>query len=531
MFYAFSSFYRMVAAYALSFVFAISYGYAAASSKRAERLLLPVLDILQSVPVLGFFPVAVLFLVSLFKGSLLGVELAAIFLIFTSQAWNMAFGVYESLITIPPDLIDATASLGTSAWQRFKRLLFPACAPKLVYNSMLSWAGGWYFLIACEIIVLGPVKKELPGLGSYLIKSAAKGDVAGILLGLGAMVAIIVTMDVLLWRPLQVWADKFTYQYEYGPGAPRRTSSLLELVSSIAASGWTAPARHFLARTKDTLASLLRAIGHLLGRHRWRAFLKKLTGALKVVIWVGVVVGLGLALASLGAWLIRGAAEAFPLAEARAIPLAISLSFLRLLAAYVVALAWTIPVAVLIGRSEQASRLLTPVVEVAASVPATALFPLIVLFVIRVTGGSMDAASILLVLTGMQWYLLFNLIAGVRTIPRDLSRAVQSYGAKRRLYWKRLILPAIFPSLITGSITAWGGGWNALIVSEYLVFKGKTYTAFGIGMLLDKAVYGGGGTRAIVIILLSMVLAVIFMNRLIWRPLYKLAVQRDKMEQ
>lgn len=531
MFYAFSSFYRMVAAYALSFVFAISYGYAAASSKRAERLLLPVLDILQSVPVLGFFPVAVLFLVSLFKGSLLGVELAAIFLIFTSQAWNMAFGVYESLITIPPDLIDATTSLGTSAWQRFKRLLFPACTPKLVYNSMLSWAGGWYFLIACEIIALGPVKKELPGLGSYLIKAAARGDIAGILLGIGVMVSIIIVMDVLIWRPLQVWADKFTYQYEYGPGALRRTSSLLELISSIAVSSPAVSAKCFLAKAKDVIVDPLRAVGRLARQRRGKIFAPKLVGALKIAAWVGAVVGLGLALASLGVWLIRGTTEAFPVTEAKSIPLAIALSFLRLFAAYLVALLWTIPAAVLIGRSARASRFLTPVVEIAASVPATALFPLIVLFVVQVTGGSMNAASVLLVLTGMQWYLLFNLIAGVRTIPQDLNLAVKSYGTKRWLYWKRLILPAIFPSLITGSITAWGGGWNALIVSEYLVFKGKTYTAFGIGMLLDKTVYGGGSTRAIVIILLGMVLTVILMNRLIWRPLYKLAAQRYKMEQ
>lgn len=531
MFYAFSSFYRMVAAYALSFVFAISYGYAAASSKRAERILLPVLDVLQSVPVLGFFPVAVLLLISLFKGSLLGVELAAIFLIFTSQAWNMAFGVYESLVTIPPDLFDATASLGASSWQRFKRLLFPACTPKLVYNSMLSWAGGWYFLIACEIIALGPVKKELPGLGSYLIKAAAKGDVGGILMGIGVMVSIIIAMDVLIWRPLQVWADKFTYQYEYGPGALRRTNSILELVSSIAASRPGASVKHLLVAAKDFLARPIKAVGQLTRERSAKIFTQKMKSALKITIWVGAVVGLGFALASLGTWLIRGAAEAFPVTEARSIPLAISLSFLRLFAAYLVALAWTVPAAVLIGRSERISRFLTPVVEITASVPATALFPLIVLLVIRVTGGSMNAASILLVLTGMQWYLLFNLIAGVRTIPRDLSLAVKSYGARRWLYWKRLILPAIFPSLITGSITAWGGGWNALIVSEYLVFKQKTYTTFGIGMLLDKVVYGGGSTRAIVLILLSMVLTVVLMNRLIWRPLYKLAVQRYKMEQ
>lgn len=506
----------------LSLAFAISYGYAAASSKRAERLLLPVLDVLQSVPVLGFFPVAVLFLISLFKGSLLGVELAAIFLIFTSQAWNMAFGVYESLITIPSDLLDAATSLGTSSWQRFKRLLFPACTPKLVYNSMLSWAGGWYFLIACEIIALGPVRKELPGLGSYLIKAAARGDIGGILAGIGVLVAIIVVMDVLIWRPLQVWADKFTYQYEYGPGALRRTNSILELVSSVAASHPGAAAKHLLVAAKDFLARPLGALGGLARRAK---------SALKIALWVVAVVGLGFALASLGAWFIRGATEAFPVAEARSIPLAIALSFLRLFVAYLVALIWTIPAAVLIGRSEGISRFLTPVVEVAASVPATALFPLIVLFVVQVTGGGMDAASILLVLTGMQWYLLFNLIAGVRTIPRDLSLAVKSYGARRWLYWKRLILPAIFPSLITGSITAWGGGWNALIVSEYLVFKQKAYTAFGIGMLLDKTVYGGGSSRAVILVLLSMVLAVVLMNRLLWRPLYKLAAQRHKMEQ
>ncbi|MDI6690086.1 MAG: ABC transporter permease subunit [Actinomycetota bacterium] len=524
-FFAFCSFSRMLVAYVFSFIFAIAYGYASATRKWAEKTLLPALDILQSVPVLGFFPVAVLLFISVFRGERFGIELASIFLIFTSQAWNMAFGVYESIITIPKDLRRASAAYGLRGWLRFKRLFLPACVPKLIYNSMMSWAGGWYFLMACEIISLGCIRHRLPGLGSFLLLSSAKGRFDLILWGLMVLILIIVALDTLVWRPLSLWANKFTYQ--------------------MTATGETAPQSPLFSLYKDIIIFLRlnyieikflklveiidRPIKKLYSRLKgwtfWRSLVKGVKamalipicgGAIYIAYWVTI-------------GLMNIFSRPFP-AEAKLIPLAILASFARLSAAYILCLAWTIPMAVLIGKNERLSRVLTPLIQIAASIPATALFPLIVIVVIHYLWGGMDLASILLVLTGMQWYVLFNLLAGVRSIPADLDQAVKSFGVSGWNYWKRLILPAIFPSLITGSITGWGGGWNALIVSEYLFFRGKTHTAFGIGMLLDKATYEMGDSLMILLSLTGMILTIVIMNRFVWRRLYEKAATKYVIE-
>lgn len=524
--YALYSFARMLVAYLISLLFSISYGYLAATSRRAERLLIPILDILQSVPILGFFPAAIYLFVSLAGGGKLGVELASVFLIFTSQAWNMAFGVYEAILTIPQDAREALAAFGAGRWLVFKRLLLPACVPKLVYNTIMSWAGGWYFLMAAEIIAIGPARHDLPGLGSLMYRAAEEGRLGLMLLALGALVGLIVAMDFLLWRPLSVWAETFRYEFAASSpggrsrvldwwrrsGAVRRAKALLRRALALAGLVRAALARRAL--------TLRRALPAEVGHRLWRACIWGL--ALSALALLGYLTW------AAGSALVRALAQPWP-REAAQIPLAILASFGRLALAYVISLAWTVPLSIWIGENERVARIVTPIAEIGASVPATALFPLIILFVIRVFGG-MNVASVLLILTGMQWYLLFNLIAGARAIPQDLKEMARSLHLGRWHYWRRVVLPALFPSLLTGSITGWGGGWNALIVAEYIVYNQKAYQVLGIGALLDRATYELGSGALIFLTLSAMVAVILLLNRLLWRRLYRFAVERYRLE-
>ncbi len=524
-YYAFCSFCRMLAAYVLSLAFAIPYGLFAARGGVYERIMIPAIDIAQSVPVIGFFPAAIYFFVSLAHGSRLGVEMAAVFLIFTSQAWNLALGVFESARTIPSEITQALDTFGASDWLRLRRLLLPICVPKLVYNSILSWVAGWYFLIACEIISVGPTHYRLPGLGSYLMEAANRGRSGEIVAALLVQLAIIIAMDLVVWRPLSAWSEKFRYEFLAGAGEPMSSLALLTALGDAGAAG-----ARFLRRALHPLWPVFQAVSVLIERleapHQ--------TAAVKALRWAGrifVYAFLGLVaygLASGAIALVRALMAPWP-GEVRAIPAAAGASLLRLVIAYLISLAWTLPCAVAASESPRFSRWLAPLAQIVGSIPATALFPLIVLLVIRLTGG-MNLASILLILTGMQWYLLFNLLAGVSQIPEDLKEAVRGFGLTRSATWRRLTVPALTPSLVTGSITAWGGGWNALILSEYFVFRGHTYQVTGLGALLDAATYGSGNGAMILLSLLSMVVIVIVLNRLVWRRLYDLAMDRFRVD-
>jgi NitT/TauT family transport system permease protein len=522
-YYAFCSYYRMLAAYAVALIFSLIYGPWAASSRAAERVLLPAIDIAQSVPVVGFFPAAIYFFVSLVHGRA-GVELAAIFLIFTSMAWNMALGVFESVRTIPADSMEALQAFGASRWLRLRRLILPACVPKLVYNSILSWMAGWYFLIACEIITAGPAHYQLPGLGSFLMSAADKGWSGEMLSGLLVLLAIIVAMDAIIWQPLSNWAEKFRYEFA-ASSEPIRSLGMLDTLSAIGP---------FVTR-------IIRALLRPLFMHIRRAFsstppfnpaehprMVHAVNYLRIAAVIGIVAFLTYAVVDGMIALVRALIEPWP-TIARSIPAATGFSILRLLAAYVISLAWTLPCAIAAGESQVFARRLTPIAQIVGSIPATALFPLIVLFVIQVTGG-MNLASILLILTGMQWYLLFNLLAGVSQIPADLKEAARAFGLTRWATWRKLTFPAMIPSLLTGSITAWGGGWNALILSEYFVYRGRTYQVFGLGALLDDATYQTDSAVMILLTLLSMVLVVILLNRLVWRRFYDIATERYKID-
>lgn len=518
-YYAFCSFYRMLIAYLFSLAFAIAYGLNAAASPRRERFLIPAIDIAQSVPVVGFFPAAIYFFVALFNGSRLGVEMAAIFLIFTSQAWNMALGVYEAVKTIPADSLEALDAFGVKGWLRLKRLYLPAAVPKLVYNSILSWVAGWYFLIACEIIAVGPAHYRLPGLGSFLMEAADKGQSGELMAGLAMLLAIILVMDVFVWQPLSQWAAKF--RYEFAASQEPGTVGIFTVLED-----WGINFRHLFRAFFRPLMGLLRRLPRKPAYPRWH-----LERPRRVLKWAAVALSLGLlayVLIDGMVVLVRTLARPWP-SEARLIPLSALASLARLLLAYLISLAWTLPCALFAADSPRFSRILAPLAEIAGSMPATALFPVLVLFVIRLT-GNMNLAAVLLILTGMQWYLLFNLLAGVRQVPTDLLEAARSFGLSRLGTWRRVVVPALMPSLITGSITAWGGGWNALILSEYFIYHGHHYEVLGLGALLDRATYESGNGTLILLSLLSMVLIVMALNRLFWRPLYQFCTERFRVD-
>lgn len=502
---------RMVIAFALSTVFAIVYGYTAATSKRAGRVLLPLLDILQSVPILGFFPAAVLFFVGLFRGSILGLELASVFLIFTSQCWNMAFGVYEAITTMPMEAKDAADVVGARGWMRVKRVTIPATIPKLVYNGIVSWAGGWYFVTASEIISTNTRNTVLPGLGSFLFRAGVAGDLTRLGAGIAVLVVVVVLFEFLLWRPMQVLAERFKFESVRSTVKPR--SMALEFY-------------HDLRRPQPSipiLASPVRLPPRPARRER-----KGLLRATRLTLTVAFAAAFLFLVGLLAYNLVLVLLKPLP-GETASIPLAMLASTLRLLIAYLITLAWTVPAAIYIARHEKASRFLLPLTEVLASMPAAALFPLIVLLLVGPSGGLM-LPSILLVLTGMQWYLLFNLIAGARLIPNDLLAAAEIQGVKGWLLWKRVLLPGMMPALVTGSITAWGGGWNALIVSEYVHFGSSTYHTFGIGYLLDKATFETHDGALLLLSVLAMVAFIYALNLAFWKPVYRKVMAKYRLE-
>jgi len=517
---------RMVLAYLLSLVFAITYGATAAANKRAAVIMLPVLDVLQSVPILGFFPAALVFFVVTFQGSPIGIELAVIFLIFTSMAWNMAFGVYESLTTIPVDLEAATASFGLRGMLRFRLLALPAAIPKLVYNSILSWSNGWFFLVASETFTAFGGTFTRPGLGSFITNAGIAGDSTGIALGVGVLAAVVLALDTFVWRPLGIWSERFRMEttghevprvpspyerFRWLPRFPRLRHTFVTAVQPVVTKYRRASVR--LDRSFTAHRRIIRDIRYL--------DLALFLAILLLVVVAGLV---GLARLFLS-----------PLPPAATeLPRAAASSFIRLALAYAIALAWTIPLAAWIGRNPRGSRYVTPVLEVAASLPATALLPIIVGFALFATaslGPAAELSAVLIALFSMQWYLLFNLIAGVRGIPDDLNEAARSFGLRGKAYWRRVLLPAMVPSLLTGSITAWGAGWNALIVSEYIPFLNPPPHVSGLGYLLDLATFSKPPDNEMILLtILMMIVIVLAMNKLLWRPLYKRAAVKYRVE-
>ena len=510
------SLWRMTAAFTIALGFGWVAGYAAATRPRVARILLPLLDIGQSVPVLGFLPAAIALFVGVLGGGRFALEMAAIFLIFTSQAWNLAFGVYEGLSTIPAETRAAADSLGVRGVLRWRSLEIPACVPTLLYNSILSWSNGWYFLIACEIIVVGRAEYDLLGLGSMLSQALARGDVPVALAALGTLVAIVLVMEAFLWRPLRAWSLRFRYDTarldDPITDLPRLPDFGLPLVvRPLMALAGALGSRLPIAEANRLVASIAAMLVRL-----WRVLRWPLAGLL-VFLSVGSVWSVVLSL--LPPW---------P-REVSEVPLALLLSFLRINVAYVLALLWVVPLALWVSDHPRMLRPLSMVAQVGAALPATAIFPVLVALLVGRVGG-MEVISILLALTGMQWYLLFNVLAGVQRVPQDLRESLRSLGLSRREIHRHLVLPACLPSLVTGSVVAWGGTWNALILSEYVVYRKHTYEVVGVGALLNRATFQTGDRTLLLFSVAALVVTVVAFNRLVWRRAYQHVHERYRLE-
>jgi NitT/TauT family transport system permease protein len=507
---------RMTGSFAASLVFAWITGYWAATSPRAARVILPLLDVGQSVPVLGFFPAAIFVFVKILGGGRVSLELAAMFLIFTSQAWNMAFAVYEGLRTIPFETRAAVDSLGVRGLQRFRALLLPACVPQLLFNSILSWANGWYFLIACEIIVAGPVAYDLPGLGSTLSRAMAKGDLRLAVATLVVLVTIVLLIEFFVWSPLRTWSRRFRYDTQAGAGDDDALLHLPDLG---------------LPRLVRLLRAILRPLWRRLPVSRVNRALAGAGGValrgLRVVRWPALVALAACATLALVA-VARTLAAPWP-REAASLPLALLFSFLRIAAAYVLALLWILPVTLWASDHPRGLRGLSVVAQVGASIPATGFFPVLVALFVNRFGG-MEIISVALALTGMQWYLLFNMLAGVQRVPTDLRESLRAFGLTRGQIHRHLVLPACMPSLATGSVVAWGGTWNALILSEYVVYRERTYQVLGIGQMLNQATFGLHNRTLLFLSLALLVGTVVAFNRLVWERLYRYVHDRYRME-
>ena len=513
--YAGYSLLRIAIAYALSLTFALVYGYVAAYNPRAERFMIPLLDVLQSIPVLSFLPPVMLAMVALFPGRQLGVEAGAILLIFTGQVWYMAFSFVASLKSVPNELREAAKIYGFSWWQRFIEMELPFSAIGLVWNSMMSVAGGWFFLMACEMFVLGARDFRLPGLGSYLQTAASVGDTRSILWGVITMIAVIVLLDQFVWRPVIAWAEKFKVEQVESSDAPR--SWVLNLIHR----------SHGLAQIRQrTITPLserlmlyfarVRSVDEGERRSLWKIWF---TRVLAIVIMVAIAYGVVRVVLIL---------TGLQRAELREAGIGLTATFLRVNLTLLLGALWTIPAGVAIGFNPKLARIAQPLAQIAASVPATALFPVVLLLLIRV-GGGLGVGSIILLLLGTQWYILFNVIAGAIAIPTDLKECCSVFRIGGIERWKKLILPGIFPYLVTGMITASGGAWNASIVAEYFHFKGHIYTTTGLGATISQATDEGNFDLQLAATMM-MAATVVTTNRLLWRKLYGLAATRYRLD-
>ena len=512
--YAFYSLVRMTVAYLLSLGFAIGYGYLAAYNKRVEGPMLAVLDILQSIPVLSFLPGVMLAMVSLFPSRQLGVEFGSIVLIFTGQVWNMAFSFYASLKALPRELVEASRVYRFSNLQRFLQLELPQGAIGLVWNSMVSVAGGWFFLMACEMFVLGKRDFRLPGLGSYLQSAASAGDTVAITWGIAAMIGVVVLIDQLVWRPAIAWSDKFKLEQVESSSSHsspvlnrfRKSPLLTQLRDKV-----TTP---FMERVY--LSASRRTTEVKAEPSKWQKGFVILAGIIALLLILhGVFQGL---------LVMRGITRADLVTTVESA----GATFLRVLAALVIASAWTIPAGVAIGFNPRLARIAQPVAQIAASVPATALFPVLLLGLVSL-GGGLNTGSILLMLLGTQWYILFNVIAGAIAIPSEFREVADIFRFSRIDRWRTVILPAIFPYLITGLVTASGGAWNASIVAEYFHFKGQVLSTFGLGAEISSAT-DSGNFALLLLSTIVMATLVVSVNRLVWRPLYRRAETRYRLE-
>ncbi len=507
---------RMLAALFASLVFTFAYGALAAKSRRAELILVPTLDILQSVPVLGYISFTVVFFMSAFPGSVLGAELAAIFAIFTSQAWNMTFSFYQSLRTVPRDLDEACRSLRLGGWQRFWRLEVPFAMPGLIWNMMMSMSGGWFFVVASEAIAVGDRQIALPGIGSYVAGAIQQHNLAAVGWAILAMVVVIALYDQLMFRPLVAWADKFRVELTGASTAP--DSWFLRLLQRT----------RLIRRIGDPVGRFLRRLLTLRflpadgSRPWWRRPPRRL-----VIVdwaWYGVIGAATLWVATI---ILRFVATELSWSDLATVLGLGCLTLLRVVVLIALATAVWIPVGVYIGLRPRLAERLQPLAQFLAAFPANLLFPVAVFLIVRFSLDPDIWLSPLMIL-GTQWYILFNVIAGTSIFPNDLQEAARNFRIGGLLWWRRVILPGIFPYYVTGAITASGGAWNASIVAESVSWGDTHLTAHGLGAYIAEATTRADYPR-IVLGIAAMSLFVILFNRLLWRPLYGFAERRLRL--
>ena len=513
--YALRTVLRMVCALVASLVFSLVYAAVAAKTRQGEKILIPILDILQSVPILGFLSITVTGFIALFPGRLLGVECAAIFAIFTSQAWNMTFSVYQSLRTVPAELIEAARMYHLSPWKRFWRLEVPHAIPSLVWNMMMSVSGGWFFVVASEAITVAGQTIMLPGIGSYIATAINQRDLAAIGCAVLVMFVVILLYDQLLFRPLLAWSRKFQADPLADEDNVRpwffvvlQRARLFDLVQ--------AGVLEINRIIDDTLTAL--------ARRRRPSIERRPTPEFDILFDIAL---LGLAAAA-AVWLITFIRQTVDLGEIGWVfVLGLATAARVLILIGVASLIW-VPIGVAIGLRPHLADRIQPIVQFLAAFPANLFFPVAVVLILRFQANPEIWLSPLMIL-GTQWYILFNVIVGTTALPQELQRAAQNLGVRRSLWWRRVILPAIFPAYVTGAVTAAGGSWNASIVSEVVQWGDTTLTATGIGAYIARTTAGGDGAR-IALGIGVLCLYVLAFNRLLWRRLYDLAAERLRLD-
>jgi NitT/TauT family transport system permease protein len=505
---------RLFAALGLSILFTVTYATLAAKSRRAELLLLPLLDILQSVPILGFISVTVVFFMSLAPGRILGAELAAVFAIFTSQAWNMAFSFYQSLRTVPVELIEASRVFRLSAWMHFWRVEVPFAMPQLIWNMMMSMSGAWFFVVASEAITVGNTTVLLPGMGSYIAVAIAQKSLAAVGWAIGTMLVVIIIYDVMFFRPLVAWADKFRFQQQASV-APEKSFVLDALRRSRA-----------IAILSDMVGRLFQGAHYWIpSRGRARAAPQRKQSRVIDWLWVGALgLASALAIGEIALFGIQGLAPA----ELRKVMLLACATLMRVVVLIAIASLIWVPIGIWVGTRGWARRLLQPVAQFLAAFPANLLFPIVVSAIVALALNANVWLSPLMIL-GTQWYILFNVIAGAASIPAELHDCCANLGVRGWLWWRTTALPAVFPYYVTGAITASGGSWNASIVAEVASWGDQRLEAFGIGAYIAAATAAGDFHR-IVLGMAMMSLFVVAINRAFWRPLYRYAERKYRLE-
>ncbi|MCS3836072.1 NitT/TauT family transport system permease protein [Pseudomonas sp. JAI111] len=516
--YAMRTILRMLAAMVAALLFTLLYGTLAAKSRRAEKLLVPVLDILQSVPVLGYISFTVTFFLLLFPGRVLGAEFAAIFAIFTSQAWNMTFSFYQSLRMLPRDLVEVSTNLQLSGWQKFWKLDVPFAMPGLIWNMMMSMSGGWFFVVASEAITVGDQTITLPGIGSYLALAIAQQDMHAVGYVILTMIVVILIYDQFLFRPLVAWADKFRMENTASQTAAPE-SWVLKLIQRT----------RMIQRILRPFARIISRLGNMrlnLPRSARKAMASESPATAKTIDWIwGSLIAVLTAYALYHIVLYVG--TEVTLGEVGHVFLMGFFTLLRVAGLiFIASLIW-VPLGVMIGLRPALAEKIQPLAQFLAAFPANLLFPVFVIVILRYQLNPDIWLSPLIVL-GTQWYILFNVIAGASAFPNDYKEAATNFRIRGWLWWRKVMLPGIFPYYVTGAITASGGAWNASIVSEFVSWGQEKVVAHGLGAYIAETTAAGDFPK-ITLGVVVMSFFVVAFNRLVWRPMYAMAENKLRL--